>query len=264
MHRISTSKNSIGIVLCHGITYSSIPDFFTLIEETPFAGYLYESGYNVYACDYLGYGKSTKVRNDVNLMSAVKTVKGVVDYILEIEGLEGIAVMGWSWGAHVAGHFCSLFYDTRIISLILYGYCWRYPILRINSDLTKRRRKNSIGHAMSDFYCIDQNISDVIERYVRKALEVDPTSPVGPRREIVDQTIPIVSPESIKCPTLVVHGIRDKNVDNSIIGEFYDRLKVRKEYHRIVGGHAVHLERGYKDLIGIISRFIYKQQMSDQ
>lgn len=91
LHQITCNNNSdIGkrpaLILCHGITYSSLAVFDIPIEGVSFAEHLACLGFDVFMLDYLGYGKSIFKENiKVNLSSAVSNLSVCIDNIIDRE-----------------------------------------------------------------------------------------------------------------------------------------------------------------------------------
>lgn len=103
------------IVMVHGATFSSGSVYDVPFNGMSFIDYLAAAGYDVYALDVRGYGRSARPAemeqpSDQNL-PPVKTDTGVadlgavIDYVLERRRLQKVNVFAMSWGGTVAAAY---------------------------------------------------------------------------------------------------------------------------------------------------------------
>lgn len=254
LHRVlSEKKSDFALVICHGITYSGIPVYDTPVEGKSFAERFADLGYDVYIPDFVGYGASVFDHNTkVDFNSAVQDLTACMKHIHNMRNYEAVFLLGWSWGAQVAGYY-AMNNPTYLTTLILYGFKWH-----INKNLIGRVntlwRKNTIEHVLADFTQPDTILQDVMEKYAKKALETDSESPNGPRLDI-DKRNYYVSPERILIPTLLVQGHNDTGLDMEDSIKFFQNLRCKKYYSIIYGAHPIHLEVNYRMLISGIDIF---------
>jgi pimeloyl-ACP methyl ester carboxylesterase len=100
-----TFKQSKKIVLLvHGGTWTGRPDFDLQIRDYSLMDFLAKNGYDVWAIDIHGYGKSEKTDKDwSDTASAANDIGSAVDYIALANGVEKISILGWSWGTQTTG-----------------------------------------------------------------------------------------------------------------------------------------------------------------
>ena len=83
------------------------PCFDLDIEEYSWANYLALEGFDVFLLDFRGYGLSYKPEDKgkpvCNVEEALTDVKAVIEHILSMLGASAICLVGWSWGACLAG-----------------------------------------------------------------------------------------------------------------------------------------------------------------
>jgi len=250
-HCKENNSNNQAIILCHGITYSSLAVFDIPIKGFSFAERLVQLGYDVFMLDFLGYGKS--IHGDdvsVNVSTAIRDLDISVSFIRHYKTYKYLNIIGWSWGTQVVGRYISLGAKS-INRLVLYGFKWHMPTNGMVEESAKWRI-NDINHLQSDFTVPETTLPDVMEKYFNVALEIDPTSPIEPRNEIL-KCNSFVNPDKIKIPTLIVHGHDDQGLDLIDSIKFYEKLKCIKYYSIIYGAHPIHMEKNFWQLLEIIN-----------
>lgn len=105
------------IVMVHGATYSSGSLYDVPFNGMSFIDYLAAAGYDVYALDVRGYGRSSRPAEmslppgqgapAVGTDAGVADLGAVIDYVLQRRGLSRVNVFGMSWGGTVAGAYAS-------------------------------------------------------------------------------------------------------------------------------------------------------------
>ena len=247
------------LILCHGITYSSLAVYDIPIDGYSFCERLALCGYKVFMPDYLGYGMSQYTEEmEVNSESALRDLGLTVNYIRSAGNKGKIGIVGWSWGAQVAG-LCVQVNSNIFSALVLYGFKWHIDRSTLPA-ITGNRRNNDANHLKSDFTVPETIIPDVLEIYIQRALELDPTSPNGPRMEVLKRHFPYS--ELIHIPTLIVHGHMDPGLDQNDSLEFFKRLaSPEKHYSIIYGAHPIHLEKNYWQLVNVLDAF-FKNYLS--
>lgn len=121
------------VLFLHGATFPGIATFDLAIDGYSWMDYLARRGYDVYALDIRGYGQSTKLPEMsqppegkpplVDNHAALRDVSKAVEYILSRRGIERLTLVGWSWGATLAGTYAA---DTssKIQKMVLYSPPW--------------------------------------------------------------------------------------------------------------------------------------------
>ena len=103
-------------VMMHGATYPST-SFDLPLAGKSWMDYMAERGFDVYALDLPGYGRSTRpaamdLPADQNApfmrtTDAVKALATVVDYILKRRAVDKLNLIGWSWGTTISASFAA-------------------------------------------------------------------------------------------------------------------------------------------------------------
>jgi pimeloyl-ACP methyl ester carboxylesterase len=121
------------VIYVHGTTQASEPTFDLPLDGFSWMDYLAAHGYDVYLVDLRGYGRSSRppemdqpaasnpalVRTD----TAVKDFGSAVDHVLARRGLHSLDVIGWSWGATIAGAYAAE-HNDKVNRLVLYAPQW--------------------------------------------------------------------------------------------------------------------------------------------
>jgi pimeloyl-ACP methyl ester carboxylesterase len=121
------------LVFVHGATYPASTSFDLQLGGASFMDDLAEHGFDVYAIDLPGYGRSSRPPQmaqapDANppletTADAVRHYAAVVDHVLRRRGLQRLDVMGWSWGTAIAAGFAAE-QPGKTERLVLYAPVW--------------------------------------------------------------------------------------------------------------------------------------------
>ena len=162
------------IVLVHGRTWSSLPDFDLQVpgEKRSLMDALVIKGYAVYALDLRGYGATGRDATGWNTPNkAAADLAEALRWVIKSSGIPGKPVVfGWSNGATVA-HLAAQKTPELMSSVILFGY-WKDPDSLVTSGpdtVTPLRAKTTAAAAASDFIrpeaiskkAIDANVAGV-------------------------------------------------------------------------------------------------------
>jgi pimeloyl-ACP methyl ester carboxylesterase len=245
------------VLLVHGKTWSGRPDFDLQIRDYSLMDFLARNGYDVWAIDIHGYGRSEKTSKDwSDTESASNDIGAAVQYITSQRGLDKISIFGWSWGTQTTGLY-AMNHPEKVGKLILYAMGWKGRPSNRSAPVPKEQyRVNNEAAARSDFIP-GQYEPDVVEKYVEQALAADPKSPNG---VVVDQItkFPILMPERIRVPTLIIHPEKDFLATEAETLEFFGKLGTNyKSYIALPdGGHAILLEKNYKKFQSAVLGFL--------
>jgi len=253
-----TFKQSKKIVLlAHGRTWSGRPDFDLQIRDYSLMDFLARNGYDVWSIDIHGYGRSEKTNKDwSDTESAAKDIGAAVDYITKLRGVDTISLFGWSWGTQTTGLY-TMNHPEKVDKLILFAMGWKGRAGGRSRPVPKEQyRINDEAAARSDF-TPGQYEPDVVEKYVKEALAADPRSPNGSTVDSITKW-PILKPELIKVPTLIIRPEKDFLTTEPEAIEFFAKLgTANKSYAALPdGGHAILLEKNYKKFQDVVLGFL--------
>ena len=119
-------------VFMHGATYPGTA-FDLALGGKSWMDYMAERGYDVYAIDLPGYGRSTRPasmgapaeQNEpfMRTPDAAKALGSVVDYVLKRRNAANLKLIGWSWGTAITALFTTE-NASKVNRLALYAPVW--------------------------------------------------------------------------------------------------------------------------------------------
>jgi pimeloyl-ACP methyl ester carboxylesterase len=165
------------ILLHHGRTWSSIPDFDLQVsgEDLSLMDGFNDMGYSVWALDARGYGETPRDSSGWNTPDrAAQDLAIVLDWLRARNG-ETTHVWGWSYGSMVA-QLTAQRYPLAIASVTLFGYPTDpdAQIPQSNSQSEPSARPTTRAAAASDFIVPGSISQHAIDTYVAAALKGDP------------------------------------------------------------------------------------------
>jgi pimeloyl-ACP methyl ester carboxylesterase len=130
MSRFSAERT---VIYVNGATQASEATFDLALDGFSWMDYLAARGYDVYLVDLRGYGGSSRppemsqpaannlpvVRTD----TAIRDLGSAIDHVLARRNLKSLDVIGWSWGATIAGAYTAE-HNDRVKRLVLYAPQW--------------------------------------------------------------------------------------------------------------------------------------------
>jgi pimeloyl-ACP methyl ester carboxylesterase len=245
------------VLLAHGRTWSGRPDFDLQIRDYSLMDFLARNGYDAWSIDIHGYGRSEKTDKDwSDTESASKDIGAAVDYITRLRGVDKISLFGWSSGTQTTGLY-TMNHPEKVGKLILFAMAWKGRPGGKSRPIPKEQyRINDEAAARSDFIP-GQFEHDVVEKYVKEALAADPRSPNGALVDAITK-FPILKPELIKVPTLIIRPEKDFLTTEPEAIEFFGKLGTAyKSYVALPdGGHAILLEKNYTKFQAAVLGFL--------
>jgi pimeloyl-ACP methyl ester carboxylesterase len=121
------------VIYVNGATQASETTFDLRLNGFSWMDYLAARGYDVYLVDLRGYGGSSRPREMnqpaadnaaiVRTETAVMDLGSAIDHVLARRGLRSLDVIGWSWGATIAGAYTAT-HNDKVKRLVLYAPQW--------------------------------------------------------------------------------------------------------------------------------------------
>lgn len=121
------------VLFIHGATFPGSATFDLGLDGTSWMDWMAKRGYDVYTLDIRGYGKSTRPPAmgqpaeangpAVDGATALRDVSKAVDFILSRRSVDRLVLVGWSWGATLAGSYAAQS-SARVEKLVLYAPQW--------------------------------------------------------------------------------------------------------------------------------------------
>lgn len=120
------------VVFMHGATYPSTA-FDVAVGGKSWMDYMAERGFDTYALDLPGYGRSTRPaamdgppdagEPYMRGTDAVKALGAVVDHVRARRGAAKVSLVGWSWGTTLTATYASECPD-KVARLVLFAPSW--------------------------------------------------------------------------------------------------------------------------------------------
>lgn len=202
----SWKQNGKVILLVHGATWASRCTF----DPDPEHGYsmmemLADAGYDVFAVDLHGYGRSERSDADwTDTHSAAKDIEAAIEFIRAFRWVERVHVFGYQWGAQPVALFATQ-KPHKVGRIVLLGM--RYKLTDKGSHVPPGPVR-TLGQQAS---LLKPEDGDLDPEFVRRRAQVcRAESSMAPNGAILDLTKPSpVDPAKVKVPTLLVQGERD-------------------------------------------------------
>jgi len=151
------------VLFLHGATAPSACDFDLPFRDYSWADWMVKRGYVVYLGDYRNYGYSTRepamdepaTKNLPVTRSylAVRDVAAMVNHIKSQRGVKKVTLIGWSWGAMLAGYYASL-HSEDVHKLVLYAPLYNFndhTNLGPGSALQNKRKPHEFNFALGAY-----------------------------------------------------------------------------------------------------------------
>lgn len=151
------------VLFLHGATAPSTCDFDLSYQDYSWSDWMVKRGYVVYMGDYRNYGFSTRepamdapaAANQPVTRSylALRDIEAMVNHIKAKRGVKKVTIIGWSWGAMLAGYYASL-HSENVRKLVLYAPLYNFndhTNLGPGSGLQNKRKPQEFNFAMGAY-----------------------------------------------------------------------------------------------------------------
>ena len=224
------------ILFVHGSSVSATPVFDLQIPGKPDAStmdWFARRGYDTWCVDCEGYGRSDKSRPvNADVACGADDLAAASEYIMKQSGERKLLVYGASSGALRAGLFAQR-HSERVQRLALDALVWTGE----GSPTLAERRKRLAEYRASNRRPIDRDFvrsiftrdhpgtSDltVVEAFADAVLALDTSVPTGTYIDM-SANLPVIDPEKIAVPTLVMRGQWDGIASFQDLAAFFAKL----------------------------------------
>lgn len=151
------------VLFLHGATSPSTCDFDLPYKDYSWADWLVKRGYVVFMGDYRNYGQSSRekamdeaaAKNQPVTRSylALRDIEAMVNHIKATRHVQKVTLIGWSWGAMMAGYYTSL-HTENVHTLVLYAPLYSYnnhTNLGPGSALQDKRKPSEFNFALGAY-----------------------------------------------------------------------------------------------------------------
>ena len=257
------------ILFVHGSSMASQPTFDLQVRGRPDSSamdYFARRGYDTWCVDMEGYGRSDKTR-DINfdIANGADDLAAASDYILKTRQCGPLLVYGISSGALRAAAFAQA-HPERVQRLALDAFVWTgagSPTLadrrkKLAEYRAKNRRPIDRAFVYSIFERDHPGTADdaVIDAFADAILALDDSVPTGTYVDMCSN-LPLVDPEKIKAPTIIMRGQYDGIASLDDLIAFYKKLPNPDKQFAVMPGiaHASFQQKNYRLVYHILSSF---------
>jgi len=268
--RLADASTAAGTILfVHGSSMASQPTFDLQVPgrtDSSIMDWFARKGYDTWCVDMEGYGRSTKDRdNNAPIAQGADDCKAAADYIAGLRGPAPLLVYGISSGALRAAMFAER-YPDRVSRLALDAMVWtgeNSPTLherkkKLAEFQATNRRPMSKEFVYSIFNRDHPGAADdsVIEAFADAILSLDDSVPTGTYVDMCSK-LPVVDPEKITMPTIVMRGQWDGIASFDDLIEFFRRLPNPDKQFAVMPGisHASFQQKNYRLVYHILHSF---------
>jgi pimeloyl-ACP methyl ester carboxylesterase len=151
------------VLFLPGATAPSTCDFDLAYKDYSWADWMVKRGYVVYMGDYRNYGFSTREKamdeppasNQPVTRSflALRDIEAMVNHIKAERGVNKVTLIGWSWGAMMAGYYASL-HSENVYKLVLYAPLYSFndhTNLGPGSGLQNKRKPHEFNFGLGAY-----------------------------------------------------------------------------------------------------------------
>ena len=257
------------LLFVHGSSMASQPTFDLHVPGRPDSSvmeWFAARGYDTWCMDNEGYGRSDKRRPiNCDIANGADDLAAGSEYILEATGAKNLLVYGISSGALKAGLFAQR-HPERVARLALDAFVWTgegSPTLeqrrkKLPEFLAKNRRPMDRAFVRSIFSRDHPGTADeaTVEAFADAILALDDSVPTGTYVDMCSK-LPLVDPEKLTVPTIVMRGEYDGIAGFDDLVAFWKRLPNADKTFTVMAGisHASFQQKNYRMVYHILHAF---------
>ena len=258
------------LIFVHGSSMASQPTFDLTVEGRPYSSAMNKFavlGYDTWCIDMEGYGRSDKDRDDhFNISNGADDLEAACDYIAETRGIENMHMYGISSGALRAALYAER-NPGRVDRLLLDAFVWTgegSPTLenrkkKLPEFKANRRRPINLDFVRTIFTRDHPGCAEdkVVEAFAAHICELDDSIPNGTYVDMCEN-LPLVDPEKITSPTMIMRGQWDGIAGMEDLLAFFAKLPNPDKQFKVMPGisHASFQGKNYLMAYDIMQSFL--------
>jgi pimeloyl-ACP methyl ester carboxylesterase len=247
------------VLFVHGSSMASQPTFDLTVPGRPHSSvmdWFAERGFACWSVDMEGYGRSGKLRDiTCDIPNGADDLAAATDYIMKTRGIESFHVYGISSGALRAALFAQR-HPGRVARLALDAFVWTgagSPTLeqrrkKLPQFLAAKRRPIDRAFVYSIFERDHPDCAEkrVVDAFADAILALDDSMPNGTYIDMCSK-LPVVDPEKITVPTIVMRGEFDGIAGLEDLVKFFEKLPNADKTFTVMKGisHASFQQKNY-------------------
>jgi len=258
------------ILFVHGSSMASQPTFDLHVEGRPFSSamnYFAVLGYDTWCVDMEGYGRSSKHRDiTCDIANGADDLTAATAYIQEYSGAGPMHMYGISSGALRAAAFTER-HPERVARLALDAFVWTGEGSPTLADRSKKlpefrastRRPIDYAFVQSIFNrdhpdCVEPK---VVDAFAKAICALDDSMPNGTYIDMCSR-LPLVDPEKITVPTIILRGQYDGIASVTDLLKFFEKLPHNDKQFTVMEGisHASFQQKNYGMVYDILAAFL--------
>ena len=257
------------ILFVHGSSMASQPTFDLSVPGRPYSSvmdWFRDRGFDTWSLDNEGYGRSTKTRPiNADISNGADDLEAASDYITKTTGAKKLLVYGISSGALKAALFAQR-HPERVARVALDAFVWTgadSPTLeqrkkKLPEFIAKNRRPIDRAFVESVFTRDHPDTADkaTVNAFADAILTLDDSMPTGTYVDMCSK-LPLVDPEKISVPCIVMRGEYDGIASFNDLIEFYKKLPNNDKQFTVMAGisHASFQQKNYLMAYHILHSF---------
>ncbi len=264
-----TAEKRGTVLFVHGSSMASQPTFDLQVPGRAYSSvmdYFADQGYDTWCFDMEGYGRSDKQRPiNCDIANGADDTAAVTEYIMKTRGVKDFMIYGISSGALRAALFAQRF-PERVARLALDAFVWTgagSPTLderrkRLPQFVNVNRRPIDRAFVHSIFTRDHPGCAEayVVDAFADAILVLDDSMPTGTYVDMCTR-LPMVDPEKITVPTLIMRGEFDGIASLDDLIAFFMRLPNADKQFTVMAGisHASFQQINYRMAYHILHAF---------
>lgn len=259
--RGATPRRRGVVVFTHGAGSASSASWDLRAGDYSFMRFLACAGFDTYAVDVRGFGGSTMPPELLAPAEAAPPAVRAEDVVLDVHAavlfaartssVATVDLVGWSWGAEVAGLYAGRYPDhVRRLTLLSPVFDRRWPARHATAKawypLVRAELDRLYSEEREERVIWDEFVSSLFRFTTGPELRL----PNGPYRDLYGEDAPIWDPAKVRAPVLVLRGERDAASLDVHARALFDRLtQASSRRYLVLGGmgHFVYRERRYRE-----------------
>jgi len=256
---VGSPEGKPAALFVHGSSMASQPTFDLTVPGRPHSSvmdWFAEHGFTCWSVDMEGYGRSDKKRDiTCDIPNGADDLAAATDYIMKKTGIKSFLVYGISSGALRAALFAQNHPD-RVARLALDAFVWTgegSPTLeqrrkKLPQFLASKRRPIDRAFVYSIFERDHPDCAEkrVVDAFADAILALDDSMPNGTYIDMCSK-LPVVDPEKITVPTIVMRGQFDGIAGFGDLVKFFEKLPNPDKQFTVMSGisHASFQQKNY-------------------